>query len=313
MMSCMLVLYLAVSQRSIGSGDARANASPLSAVQRALPCRCRPGRALCGPGGSREGARAADDLGRAPAGQPARFRRRHGSSRARVTGWAGTRRKPSARRCSKRGSPPAVPPSRCEPNRPEGHFWLAANMGALAESFGMRQGTQVPRRHQGRAADWSSRSIRRFSKGRPTARSAAGTSRCPDSSAAQQQEVRRAPPKVADLQPEQHGLAFLPGRNADRHGSHSRRARRAAAGHRRSDRTRTGPPRIESSKRRPVQLLVTHPLAVRAHPLQSISPIYLRRNAERRELSSRIPSYTGGRQIPGRRRRTWRRQRSSED
>lgn len=25
-------------------------------------------------------------------------------------------------------------------NRPEGHFWLAANMGALAESFGTRQG-----------------------------------------------------------------------------------------------------------------------------------------------------------------------------
>ena len=29
---------------------------------------------------------------------------------------------------------------RTEPRRPEGHFWLAANMGALAESFGMRQG-----------------------------------------------------------------------------------------------------------------------------------------------------------------------------
>jgi tetratricopeptide (TPR) repeat protein len=27
-----------------------------------------------------------------------------------------------------------------EPNRPEGHFWTAANMGALAESFGSRQG-----------------------------------------------------------------------------------------------------------------------------------------------------------------------------
>lgn len=26
------------------------------------------------------------------------------------------------------------------PARPEGHFWLAANMGALAESYGMRQG-----------------------------------------------------------------------------------------------------------------------------------------------------------------------------
>jgi tetratricopeptide (TPR) repeat protein len=27
-----------------------------------------------------------------------------------------------------------------QPNRPEGHFWLAANMGTLAESFGLRQG-----------------------------------------------------------------------------------------------------------------------------------------------------------------------------
>jgi tetratricopeptide (TPR) repeat protein len=27
-----------------------------------------------------------------------------------------------------------------EPDRPEGHFWLAANMGAMAESFGLRQG-----------------------------------------------------------------------------------------------------------------------------------------------------------------------------
>jgi len=26
------------------------------------------------------------------------------------------------------------------PDRPEGHFWVAANMGALAESFGLRQG-----------------------------------------------------------------------------------------------------------------------------------------------------------------------------
>jgi hypothetical protein len=27
-----------------------------------------------------------------------------------------------------------------DPNKPEGHFWIAANMGALAESFGLRQG-----------------------------------------------------------------------------------------------------------------------------------------------------------------------------
>jgi hypothetical protein len=27
-----------------------------------------------------------------------------------------------------------------QPTRPDGHFWLAANMGALAESFGLSQG-----------------------------------------------------------------------------------------------------------------------------------------------------------------------------
>jgi tetratricopeptide (TPR) repeat protein len=32
-----------------------------------------------------------------------------------------------------------------QPNRPEGHFWIAANMGTLAESFGMRQGVKYRR------------------------------------------------------------------------------------------------------------------------------------------------------------------------
>jgi len=32
-----------------------------------------------------------------------------------------------------------------EPSRPEGHFWMAANMGALAESFGLRQGLKYRR------------------------------------------------------------------------------------------------------------------------------------------------------------------------
>src|SRR6478752_3166973 len=27
-----------------------------------------------------------------------------------------------------------------QPDKPDGHFWIAANMGALAESFGLRQG-----------------------------------------------------------------------------------------------------------------------------------------------------------------------------
>jgi tetratricopeptide (TPR) repeat protein len=32
-----------------------------------------------------------------------------------------------------------------QPNRPEGHFWIAANMGTLAESFGVRQGLKYRR------------------------------------------------------------------------------------------------------------------------------------------------------------------------
>jgi tetratricopeptide (TPR) repeat protein len=32
-----------------------------------------------------------------------------------------------------------------QPGRPEGHFWMAANMGTLAESFGLRQGLKYRR------------------------------------------------------------------------------------------------------------------------------------------------------------------------
>jgi len=35
--------------------------------------------------------------------------------------------------------------ARLQPSKPEGHFWTAANMGALAESFGIRQGLKYRR------------------------------------------------------------------------------------------------------------------------------------------------------------------------
>src|SRR6478735_2805105 len=35
--------------------------------------------------------------------------------------------------------------SRLQASKPEGHFWTAANMGALAESFGIRQGMKYRR------------------------------------------------------------------------------------------------------------------------------------------------------------------------
>ena len=61
-------------------------------------------------------------------------------SRARY--WLGTNGLPEAERkpALEAGIAAARVAIAIDPGRPEGHFWLAANMGALAESFGMRQG-----------------------------------------------------------------------------------------------------------------------------------------------------------------------------
>jgi tetratricopeptide (TPR) repeat protein len=56
--------------------------------------------------------------------------------------WLGTNGLPEGQRkgALEQGIAAARAAAAIEPKRPEGHFWLAANMGALAESFGMRQG-----------------------------------------------------------------------------------------------------------------------------------------------------------------------------
>ncbi len=61
---------------------------------------------------------------------------------ARLRYWIGTNGEPaSARRAAlERGIEAARSARLLRPGRPEGHFWMAANMGALAESFGVRQG-----------------------------------------------------------------------------------------------------------------------------------------------------------------------------
>jgi tetratricopeptide (TPR) repeat protein len=46
----------------------------------------------------------------------------------------------AARAALERGVAAGQTAARLQPNRPEGHFWTAANMGALAESYGLRQG-----------------------------------------------------------------------------------------------------------------------------------------------------------------------------
>lgn len=60
---------------------------------------------------------------------------------ARVCYWLGTHGPRDARRDAlERGVTAGESAVRLAPDRPDGHFWLAADMGALAESFGLRQG-----------------------------------------------------------------------------------------------------------------------------------------------------------------------------
>lgn len=61
---------------------------------------------------------------------------------ARARYWLGTHGlPPPARKAAlEQGVADGRTAATLEPGRPEGHFWMAANMGALAESFGLRQG-----------------------------------------------------------------------------------------------------------------------------------------------------------------------------
>src|SRR4029079_6761074 len=60
---------------------------------------------------------------------------------ARATYWIGTQGPAADRRSAlEQGIAAGRAATRVQPNRPEGHMWRAADMGALAESFGLRQG-----------------------------------------------------------------------------------------------------------------------------------------------------------------------------
>ena len=60
---------------------------------------------------------------------------------ARATYWLGEHdAENTRRRWLERGVEAGRLAATLQPSRPDGHFWMAANMGALAESFGLRQG-----------------------------------------------------------------------------------------------------------------------------------------------------------------------------
>jgi tetratricopeptide (TPR) repeat protein len=60
---------------------------------------------------------------------------------ARVAYWLGGHEPADASRTAlERGVEASRQAAALQPRRPEGYFWMAANMGSLAESFGLRQG-----------------------------------------------------------------------------------------------------------------------------------------------------------------------------
>ncbi len=141
MLSCMLVLYLAVPAAiELAGVHARANASPLSAVPALTPLQDADPDALYT---AREDLAKARDAERIWSerlkANPKDFTSAWKVSRARY--WLGGHAPDAERRALlESGIAAGRAAIALEPNRPEGHFWVAANMGALAESFGMRQG-----------------------------------------------------------------------------------------------------------------------------------------------------------------------------
>jgi hypothetical protein len=124
MSSCILAFYIALSAGPV-TGQAPLGTDPDALYAR----REDPASA------SRAEATWAERL----AANPRDFESAWKLARARY--WIGGHAPEAERRAALEGGTAAGRTAvKIEPNRPEGHFWIAANMGALAESFGMRQG-----------------------------------------------------------------------------------------------------------------------------------------------------------------------------
>ena len=122
-MSCIFVFYLAVHTSLAFAPQAVADPDVLYAHRAELAS-----------------ARAAADIWQARLrADPADFESAWKLARARY--WLGGHVADEERRAFlEEGISAARAGIALKPDKPEGHFWLAANMGALAESFGLRQG-----------------------------------------------------------------------------------------------------------------------------------------------------------------------------
>jgi tetratricopeptide (TPR) repeat protein len=126
MMSCISVFYLAVfAFSSIAPGRiAQAPDPDALYAQREDPAQARESASIWA-------ARLTKD--------PKDFESAWKLARARY--WLGTHEPEAERKAIlESGIAAGRTASTLQPQRPEGYFWMAANMGALAESFGLRQG-----------------------------------------------------------------------------------------------------------------------------------------------------------------------------
>ncbi len=160
---------------------------------------------------------------------------------ARASYWLGSHLPVGARRDRyERGVDAARLAVALEAHRPEGHFWMAANMGALAESYGLGAGLKYRGANQEGAPDRSPHRPRVSARsGRPRAGTmvseGAGTLR------RQHEEIRRAPETLPRVRPGKRGLALLPGGDVPSHESPRGGATRAREGARLPARCRLGP------------------------------------------------------------------------
>ncbi len=140
------------------------------------------------------------------------------------------------RRMYERGIEAGNQASAVEPNRPEGHFWTAANMGAMAESFGMRAGLKY-RGAIKRELETVLKLDASFQKGSADRALGRWYYKVPGLFGGSRKKSEEHLRKSLMYDPEQYGLSLLSGGNAHRRRPGTRGARRVAEGTRRPARS----------------------------------------------------------------------------
>ena len=124
------------------------------------------------------------------------------------------------------------------PDRPEGHFWLAANMGTLADEGGLGQGLKL----RGRIRKELQRTIAidpTYEEGSAEAALGQWYAKVPGLFGGDHKQAEARSPRDCPQPAEPHGPGE-PGRLAARPGTQGRGVNAPAARHRRADRPRMG-------------------------------------------------------------------------